>query len=83
MTEMSNDMNDAAEETFEVNEEGDDPGGFLIGLQVGYTFAPGSTSWTLDDINNVAGGPSLQVEGPYVRLSLGGWGTEADDERER
>jgi len=66
-----------------LNDEDDDPGGFLIGLQAGYTFAPGSTSWTLDEINNVAGGPSLQVEGPYVRLSLGGWGTEAEDDRER
>jgi hypothetical protein len=65
-----------------VSGEDDDPGGFLIGVQVGYTFAPGSSSWTLDEVNNVAGGPELQIEGPYVRLSLGGWGSETEDDSE-
>ena len=49
-------------------------GGLLVGLQAGYLFAPGSTSWTLDDTNGVAGGPDLGIQGLYVRLSLGGWG---------
>lgn len=49
-------------------------GGFVVGLQAGYLFAPGSTNWTLDDTNGVAGGPDLGIQGLYVRLSLGGWG---------
>ncbi len=49
-------------------------GGLLVGLQAGYVFAPGSTNWTLDEINGVAGGPDLGVQGLYIRLSLGGWG---------
>ena len=55
------------------NDEGD-AGGFLVGLQAGYLLAPGSSSWTLDDINGVAGGPDLGIQGLYIRLSLGGWG---------
>jgi hypothetical protein len=58
----------------------DDDGGLLIGLHAGYTFAPWTTSWTLDDINSVAGGPPFQIEGLYVRLSLGGWGRGDDDD---
>jgi hypothetical protein len=58
-------------------EEGE--GGFLLGVQAGYTFAPGQASWTLDGINNVAAGPAYQIEGPYVRLSLGGWGRKDPD----
>jgi hypothetical protein len=49
-------------------------GGFLVGFQAGYLFAPGSTDWRLDDINGVAGGPDLGVQGFYIRVSLGGWG---------
>jgi hypothetical protein len=48
--------------------------GFLIGLQAGYTFAPGSTEWRLDGLNDVVDGPAFQIEGPYLRISLGGWG---------
>lgn len=59
--------------TRRVSEEGG-AGGFLVGFQAGYLFAPGSTNWQLDDINNVAGGPDLGVQGFYVRVSLGGWG---------
>lgn len=53
-------------------------GGLLLGLQAGYTFTPGDTSWDLDGINSVAGGPELQIEGPYLRLSVGGWGRSED-----
>ena len=49
-------------------------GGLMVGLQAGYVFAPGTTNWTLDDINGVAGGPDLGVQGLYIRLSFGGWG---------
>jgi len=56
------------------DDEGENPGGMLIGLQAGYTFAPGSSRWTLDDINSVAGGPTLNMQGFYFRISVGGWG---------
>lgn len=62
-----------AAEAAEDDDEGDAPGGMLVGLQVGYTFAPGSSRWTLDDINNVAGGPTLNMQGFYFRVSVGGW----------
>lgn len=52
----------------------DEIGGFLVGLQVGYTLAPGDPSWDLDVINGVAGGPDLRLQGLYVRGSIGGWG---------
>jgi hypothetical protein len=59
--------------TVRESEEGE-AGGLLVGLQAGYTFAPGDTSWTLDDLNDVAGGPGFQVEGFHIELSIGGWG---------
>lgn len=58
-------------------EEPDDedaPGGLLLGLQAGYTFAPGDSSWKLDHINTVAGGPEMKMQGFYIRLAIGGWG---------
>jgi len=62
-------------------EPGEGIGGLLLGVQGGYAFAPGSTSWDLDGINSVAGGPEFQIEGPYLRISIGGWGREAPDDR--
>jgi hypothetical protein len=59
---------------FVVESDEEDFGGVALGLHVGYTLAPGDTSWKLDDINNVAGGPSAQIEGFYVRASIGFWG---------
>jgi hypothetical protein len=59
--------------TVRESEEGE-RGGLLIGVQGGYTFAPGSTSWKLDDINDVAGGPAFQVEGLHLSVAVGGWG---------
>ncbi len=52
-------------------DDGEEGGGLLVGLQVGYTFAPGGPSWELDGLNDVAGGPSFQIEGAYIRLSIG------------
>ncbi|HET9948890.1 MAG TPA: hypothetical protein VFQ22_08210 [Longimicrobiales bacterium] len=57
------------------DDDGDeDGGGLLVGVRAGYTFAPGDTSWRLDAINDVAGGPDLLMRGPYVRVAIGGWG---------
>lgn len=66
----------------ENREERDSEGGLLVGIQAGYTFAPGNPSWTLDGINSVGGGPTLRVNAAYVKISLGGWGQpEEEDSR--
>jgi hypothetical protein len=67
-----------------INQEEDGRvGGFLLGVQVGYTFAPAQSAWTLDGINDVAAGPDFRIQGPYVRLSIGGWGRESEQDEER
>jgi hypothetical protein len=48
-------------------------GGLLIGLQAGYTFAPADAGWDFEGVD-VAGGPTLELQGAYVRFSVGGWG---------
>jgi hypothetical protein len=64
--------------TMSENEDG--VGGFLLGVQAGYSFAPAQSGWTLDGTNDVAGGPDLKIQGPYVRLSIGGWGRQNPEE---
>ncbi|MQA91757.1 MAG: hypothetical protein GEU90_16305 [Gemmatimonas sp.] len=49
-------------------------GGFLAGLRGGYVFAPWSTSWDLEGIASVGGGPDANIQGFYLRASVGGWG---------
>ncbi len=64
----------------EEDEDDEGAGGLVFGIQGGYTFAPGSPSWTLDDINRVAGGPELLLQGLYVRASIGFWGGGRDED---
>jgi hypothetical protein len=54
---------------------GRSPGGLMFGLRAGYTFVPNAGSWRLEGLDEVAGGPEPKVQGAYVRLSFGGWGT--------
>jgi hypothetical protein len=54
--------------------EDDAEGGLMIGLHAGYTFAAGGSSWRLDGLNDVSGGPAVRIEGAYIRLAIGGWG---------
>jgi hypothetical protein len=58
----------------------DDGGGWgvVLGVEAGYMYAPGGTSWTLDELDDVVGGPTLKIDGFYVWLSVGGWGREGD-----
>lgn len=49
-------------------------GGVLVGMSAGYLFAPATSNWQLDGLNSVAGGPTVKMQGVYVRLSVGGWG---------
>ena len=48
-------------------------GGLVIGVNAGYTFAPGTPKWELDGINSVSGGPSVKLQGFHVRFAFGGW----------
>jgi hypothetical protein len=46
-------------------------GGLLLGIQAGYSLAPGWGRWTMPDLD-IAGGPKLGMTGFYVRLLFGG-----------
>ena len=50
------------------------PGGFgrglMVGLRFGYLAAPSSTNWELRD-QEVSGGPSTTMAGPYIRAVIG------------
>lgn len=46
-------------------------GGFLIGLRAGYVFSGYDTNWMLDG-DSLAGSPDSNLEGPYLRLLIGG-----------
>jgi hypothetical protein len=48
-------------------------GGLLIGATAGYVLNPASSGWRLDEINTVAGGPDVRMQGWYARFSFGGW----------
>jgi len=47
--------------------------GFLLGLRAGYTFAPFTGNWNMDDIE-ISGAPEIGITGPYIRLLFGGGG---------
>ena len=49
-------------------------GGILIGLHGGYLYSPWNSSWDLDGLSDVAGGPELLIQGFYGRVTIGGWG---------
>lgn len=51
----------------------DESGGFRIGLQAGYLFAPYSSDWQLDDAS-LDNGPDAGFDGPFIRLLIGGGG---------
>lgn len=60
---------------FRFGDDGDDEahGGPLVGIRAGYTIAPWVSDWTLER-REISGGPEVGVEGPYVRVVVGGWG---------
>lgn len=51
-------------------------GGVVVGVQGGYSLSPWTSSWKLDGLNSVAGGPGMRLRGPYVRISIGGWSVD-------
>ncbi len=48
-------------------------GGIVIGLRAGYTFAPMTGDWMLDE-QRIGRGPKIGLTGPFLRLSFGGGG---------
>lgn len=48
-------------------------GGILVGICLGYTFAPMRGSWSMDGVE-ISGGPKVGITGPYVRFMIGGGG---------
>lgn len=45
----------------------------ILGVRGGYAFAPFKSGWYMDDIS-LSGDPEGGIEGPYVRLTIGGGG---------
>jgi hypothetical protein len=76
------DVGAAANYRLTMSERENGVGGLLLGVQVGYSFAPAQSAWNLDGTNDVAGGPDLRIQGPYVRLSIGGWGRQDPEDAE-
>lgn len=63
-----------ADYLFNLGGEQDAEGGLLLGIRAGYTFAPIKGEWKTDE-STVSGGPEVGVEGPYLRLAIGGGGS--------
>ena len=59
-----------ADMQFATRHMGSHRGGPVLGLRVGYVFAPFIGDWHLDD-NSIAGGPEVGLTGPYVTVLLG------------
>ncbi|NOZ61632.1 MAG: hypothetical protein GXO74_08105 [Calditrichaeota bacterium] len=57
--------------TFKESKEG--VGGLLLGVQAGYTIAPFTSDWKIDEYD-VTGGPDFNFSGPYLRIEFGGGG---------
>jgi hypothetical protein len=47
--------------------------GISVGVRAGYTYAPSTDEWEVND-SDAPGGPELGVTGPYIRITVGGVG---------
>lgn len=56
-----------------------DRGGIRVGLRAGYLLAPYTSDWQIDD-HSLSSGPDATLGGPFLRLTIGGGGSEAEDE---
>lgn len=61
--------------TYQAFSAPEEAGGVRIGLQAGYLFAPLSSEWQLDD-HPLSDGPDAGFGGPFVRLLIGGGGSD-------
>lgn len=57
-----------------LGEDNEGAGGIALGVRVGYTFAPYTSEWSLED-TEIPEGPDVGITGPHVRLMIGGGGT--------
>jgi hypothetical protein len=48
-------------------------GGLILGLRVGYIFAPIKGDWEMDGVD-ISGAPDVSITGPYIRFMIGGGG---------
>ena len=53
----------------------EDSGGFRLGLRAGYMLSTLESDWSLDD-TTLSGGPDATMQGPFLRLTIGGGGAE-------
>ncbi len=53
-------------------------GGMALGLRIGYQFTPIKGDWVFDE-ELTSGGPSLGIQGPFVRLLIGGGGIRQEE----
>ncbi|MFB6232374.1 MAG: hypothetical protein ABEL04_14590 [Salinibacter sp.] len=52
---------------------------FQLGLQAGYMLSALASDWQFDD-TTLSGGPDATMQGPFIQLTIGGSGSESDDE---
>ncbi len=58
----------------------DENGGVRLGLRAGYMISALNSEWQLGE-NSLSGGPDATMQGPFIRLTLGGGGGgDSDDE---
>ena len=57
----------------------DTDGGIRLGLRAGYMISDLNSDWQLDE-NALGGGPDATMQGPFVRLILGGFGSDDDED---
>ena len=48
-------------------------GGLVLGIRVGYIFAPYKSDWEMEGLD-ISDGPELGITGPYLRIIIGGGG---------
>ena len=56
-------------------------GGVLLGLRAGYVISALNSDWQLDE-ESLGGGPDATLQGPFIRLTIGGVGGDDDEDDE-
>lgn len=57
----------------------DEESGLRLGLRAGYLLSPLNSDWQLDEMT-LSGGPDATMQGPFLRLTIGGGGNDSDEE---
>ncbi|MHB1279518.1 MAG: hypothetical protein ACYC1Q_14110, partial [Bacteroidia bacterium] len=57
------------------NEKENTSGGLMCGLKIGYVYSIPGSNWTFSG-GDVTGGPKFGLNMPYVKLILGGFGSQ-------